>query len=716
MFITCFCNVQLLCHAQDRSVVRSMIERVLPGKSNAFSIRYINKENDHDVFELSGNSNKIIISGNNNISLAKAFYYYLVNYCHASLSCTGNQLQLPAVLPAVNGTIRKVSPYKYRFFLNYCTFSYTMAFWDWAMWEKELDWMAMHGVNLCLSITGQEAVWQNTLKQLGYNDAGIKAFIGGPAFTAWWLMGNLEGWGGPVPQHWIDEQKELQKKIVARMRELGMQPVLQGFYGMVPNSFRQKYPAANIHDPGEWLGFKRPAMLMPADSLFAPVAKIYYEEQGKLYGAAHYYQGDPFHEGGNIAGVELPAAGSGIYKAMQQYQPGAVWVLQNWQENPRQAMLQDIPVGQALIVNIMAEAKPQWGGKVKYWPERPGGFGPHDWIWSEIPNFGGRTGMTAKLDSTNFDIAEALDRSSTLKGIGIAPEAIGQDAVLYDLLYDLAWEKDTIDLQKWLNNYLYSRYGTPNPGMAKAWDILRHTVYNSTYGKKDPPIESIVCARPAWNRQSASAWGMGTLDYDPAALLPAWRQAVNAIPSLSSSDAFQYDAVNITRQVLDNYARTLYAQMQVAFRQKDLISFKKLSRSFLGLIADEDELLATRKEYMLGPWLAMAKNKGITQEEKYLYEWNARTQITTWTYDLNDVNDYACKEWSGLLKDYYLPRWQMFIAQCINVLHGNKAAEPDYFAFEKKWAGLHNDYPVTTKGDAIAEVQKLFNKYNGITY
>ena len=34
-----------------------------------------------------------------------------------------------------------------------------MAFWDWARWERELDWMAVQGINMPLAFTGQEFVW-----------------------------------------------------------------------------------------------------------------------------------------------------------------------------------------------------------------------------------------------------------------------------------------------------------------------------------------------------------------------------------------------------------------------------------------------------------------------------------------------------------------------------------------------------------------------------
>ena len=34
------------------------------------------------------------------------------------------------------------------------TASYSSAFWDWRRWEREIDWMALHGVNLPLAFTG----------------------------------------------------------------------------------------------------------------------------------------------------------------------------------------------------------------------------------------------------------------------------------------------------------------------------------------------------------------------------------------------------------------------------------------------------------------------------------------------------------------------------------------------------------------------------------
>ena len=50
----------------------------------------------------------------------------------------------------------------------------------------------MHG-NMPLAMTGQEAVWQNTLKKYGMNDDEIQSFLTGPAYGTWQWLSNIEG-------------------------------------------------------------------------------------------------------------------------------------------------------------------------------------------------------------------------------------------------------------------------------------------------------------------------------------------------------------------------------------------------------------------------------------------------------------------------------------------------------------------------------------------
>ena len=58
--------------------------------------------------------------------------------------------------------------------------------------------------------------------------------------------------------------------------------------------------------------------------------------------------------------------------------------------------------------------------------------------------------------------------------------------------------------------------------------------------------------------------------------------------------------------------------------------------------------MAARPEFKVGTWIEKARNLGTTPEEKDLYEWNARVQVTTWgnrvAADEGGLRDYAHKE------------------------------------------------------------------------
>lgn len=293
-----------------------------------------------DAFTLSARQGRLTIEASSSSAAATAVNYYLNHYCGMSLSHNGDNLHdlpsLPEVVPSV--TVR--SPFRYRYALNYCTYNYTYSFYDWNDWERELDWMALNGVNLMLAPLGTELIWARTLEDAGFTEEEIGDFIPGPAFTAWWLMGNLEGWGGPMSRGMMESRARMQRRILARMAELGIEPVLQGFWGMVPNKLREKYPDARIVDQGLWGRiFPRPAILLPEDPLFDRMADRYYSVLRELYGdSVKYLGGDLFHEGGDTTGMHVTRTASLIQASMQRHFPGSKWMLQGWSGNPKKEL------------------------------------------------------------------------------------------------------------------------------------------------------------------------------------------------------------------------------------------------------------------------------------------------------------------------------------------------------------------------------------------
>uniref|UniRef100_UPI004038A1CF alpha-N-acetylglucosaminidase TIM-barrel domain-containing protein n=2 Tax=Prevotellaceae TaxID=171552 RepID=UPI004038A1CF len=198
--------------------VDDILERIDKGASRKFQTILV--KSDKDFFEIdqkshpSSNSRKtsspIIIRGNSWVNIAVGVNWYLKHYAGIHISWNNMTAKIPAVLPRVEKKERHETDLKLRYDFNYCTFSYSMAFWDWNRWQKEIDWMALHGINMPLAIVGEECVWRNMLLKLGYTEEEVGKFIAGPAFLAWWEMNNLEGWGGPLPLNWYKQQEVLQ--------------------------------------------------------------------------------------------------------------------------------------------------------------------------------------------------------------------------------------------------------------------------------------------------------------------------------------------------------------------------------------------------------------------------------------------------------------------------------------------------------------------------
>ena len=611
------------------SPITGLLERIDKGASRKFVIERLKGEKD--FFELDQKGNKVVVRGNNYVSIATGINWYLKYYAGINLSWNGMKADLPEVLPPVLKKERHETDLKLRYDFNYCTFSYSMAFWDWKRWEQEIDWMALHGINLPLAMVGTDVVWKNVLEELGYTREEINAFIAGPGFQAWWLMNNLEGWGGPNPDSWYERQAELQKRILKRMREYGIEPVLPGYSGMVPHNAKDRL-GLNVADPGRWNGYPRPAFLQPTDPQFERIAALYYREMTRLYGKASYYSMDPFHEGGNTSGVDLEAAGKAIWKAMKQANPRAAWVVQAWGANPRPQMIRNLPAGDMVVLDLFSESRPQWGDPASSW-HRKEGFGQHDWLFCMLLNYGGNVGLHGKMAHLIEEFYKAKDSSfgKTLKGVGMTMEGIENNPVMYELLCELPWREQRFSKDEWLEGYLKARYGKSDSQVSQAWMLLSNTIYNCPAASTQQGThESILCARPSWKAYQVSSWSEMSDYYDPADVIRAAGMMVDAAERFRGNNNFEYDLVDIVRQAVAEKGRLMYRVLVDAYKAGDRELFKLSSDQFLRLILMQDRLLATRSEFKVGRWLESARNLGSTEEEKDWYEWNARVQITTW--------------------------------------------------------------------------------------
>lgn len=710
------CLICMLCLAvvvKAASPIQGLLERIDKGASRKFVIEQV--KSPTDFFELDQKGDKVVIRGNNYVSIATGLNWYLKYYAGVQLSWNGMTAQLPAVLPAVPQKERHETDLKYRYDFNYCTYSYTMAFWDWNRWEKEIDWMALHGINLPLAVVGADVVWYNVLTKLGYTKDEINEFIAGPAFQGWWLMNNLEGWGGPNPDSWYKQRETLQKQILKRMREYGIQPVLPGYSGMVPHNAKERL-GLNVSDPGLWCGYRRPAFLQPTDPRFNEIADLYYKEMTRLYGKADFYSMDPFHEGGSVAGVDLNAAGQAIWGAMKKANPKAVWVAQAWQANPRQKMIENLPAGDLIVLDLFAESRPQWGDPESTW-YRKEGFGKHDWLYCMLLNYGGNVGLHGKMKHVidEFYKAKTSSFGKTMKGVGMTMEGSENNPVMFELLCELPWRPVLFDKDEWLKNYTVARYGKADKTVQDAWLLLSNTIYNCpAKNTQQGTHESVFCGRPDYDVYQVSSWSEMEPYYKPEDIIRAAGMMLSAADAFKGNNNFEYDLIDIVRQAVAEKGRLVYPIMIDAYKAGEKELFAAASQRFLELILLQDKVLASRPEFKVGTWIEKARNLGTTPEEKDLYEWNARVQVTTWgnrvAADKGGLRDYAHKEWNGLLRDFYYNRWKVWIDCQKAQLDGAPVKAIDFYAIEEPWTKQTNPYSSQAEGDVIAVAKEVYAK------
>ena len=653
---------------------------------------------------------KIRITGNNDNSLAVGLNYYL-KHCagiHVSwLAC--EPIELPSQFWSPYKPIRKESLVKNRFFLNYCTFGYTMPWWKWEQWERFIDWMALNGITMPLAITGQEAVWYEVWKEFGMTDEEIRGYFSGPAHLPWHRMANLDGFGGPLPMSWIEGQKELQKRIVAREREFNMTPVLPAFAGHVPKRFAEMHPDADIRQLSAWCGFEPTCFLNSSDPLFAKIQKSFLEKQTALFGTDHIYGVDPFNEMDPPSWEPdyLANVARNIYGSLQQCDPAARWLQmtwvfyykrKSWTPERLRAYLTAVPQDQLVLLDYFCE-------KTEVWRTTDGFYG-QPFIWCYLGNFGGNTMLVGNINELEKKLAAALEEAgSNMTGIGSTLEAFDVSPQIYEYLFERAWEKQP-DVQQWIADWSHLRSG--NRDHPETWQLLNDSIYKdwSFYG-----LGTQLVARPSLEGHGTYyikpyySYNNDTLKSICKTLLRNYPYLIAPFEIFDGTDAYRYDLVNFFSQWMGNHFMDIRNDFTVAYKNRNVKEMKRQIKLANQLFEDVDMLLNTHPAFMLGPWIEAARDWGTTEAEKDYYEQQARTLLTIWGGPV--LNDYANRMWGGLVKDYYARRWNLFFEAVIQAVKEGKEFDEKAFGeelskFEQAWTESHTKYPV--------EPQKVENK------
>ena len=704
-------------------------------KSFRFEMRNTLEEGK-DIFEIKdGKDATIVIRGNSGLAMASGFNYYLKNYVNVDYNpLYGSNVNLDELKP-VGGKVVREAQVKERYALNFCAYSYTMSFWNWDEYEEFLDWCAMNGINLVLDIVGQEEVLRQTLLEFNYTDEEIKDYICGPAYFAWFYMQNLYSVGGPLPNAWFEQRAELGRKIHDRMQTYGINPVIQGFAGQVPETFAEKNKGAVLISTGNWSGFTRPTMLRTyltdaeeaagKVNYFSRAAEVFYEKQKNVFGnVSNYYATDPFHEGGYTGGLDTATIFEETQKEMLKSDQDAVWVMQQWQGNLNNNKVSGLEKDHTLILGLQADMKTYEKDDFERW-QMP-------WVYCMLHDFGGRMGLDGEVPVIAVDPIETLNNTNYMAGIGITAEGLENSPVVYELMFDTNWSKDPIDYYAWLKKYGERRAGGESESLWKAWKILLKTAYADKGITYQGAAETVINARPGDSFSSASTWGHSNILYDKAELDQALLLLAENYEAFQDSPAFQYDLADVAEQVLCNAAVEYHRLMVQAKNEKNLAEFEKLSAAFLNLIDLSDQILSATDEFMLGTWVE-ASRKMITDADdwtKDLFEFNARSLVTTWAGERpcnGGLKDYSNRKWAGLTGSFYKERWAIWIRNRIADLKGearnaaDAKAESNWFLWEYQWVNRKSDddngkYAFATEPSGVDLAKLARQAYDKFSY
>lgn len=671
------------------------LRRLLPDHADQFRLTLVTGA---ERFRVSGSTGRIEVAGTGPVALLTGVHWYLKYVCRAHISWSGSQLDLPHRLPAPRRPLERSATVPHRFAYNDTHDGYTAPYADWPRWERHIDVLALHGCNEILVTPGQEAVYHRLLMDFGYSDTEARTWLPAPSHQPWWLLQNMSEYGGPLSPALIERRTALGRRITDRMRELGMHPVLPGYFGTVPDGFVARNPGdARVIGQGGWNGLRRPDWLDPRTRAFADVAAAFYRHQQELFGGIDHFKMDLLHEGGTAGDVPVPDAARAVETSLRAARPDATWVILGWQANPRPALLNAIDTSKVLIVDGLSDLdsvtdrETEWGGT-------PYAFGT-------IPNFGGRTTIGANTDRWTEKFTAWRDKpGSALVGTAYMPEAAERDPAALELFSELAWREEKTDRDAWFAGYADFRYGAEDRSARAAFAALATTAYSltSTDGR---PHHSLFGRRPSLTTSIGTA-------FDPAGFDRAFAALLGVRPSLRDSDAYRHDLTDLARQALANRSRTLQLPLRAAYVDKDTETFRAITALWLKLMRLSDTMAGCHRSFLLGPWLEDAKRLATDPEEAVELERTARVLVTTWAdrSAANHLSNYAGRDWQGLINDVHLPQWEAYLTEQADAMaEGRTPRSFDWYPAEEAWTKDRRPYPVRPTGDAHRTALRVYD-------
>lgn len=693
--------------------IKQLFSRVTPQIKDIFEIKPIESDNGFDCCEYYDENGKIILCGNNKVMIAHAYYNYIRKYCGAYFTHTGSNCLDIKDAPAPEH-FRKTVKQKKRVYLDYITHSNSTWLWTWEDWEKELDFMAMSGINMALNVVGNDALMFYALVNSGLSQRSAAFFISGPAFYAWQITGKLDMYLPRNDFSTYDDQIILAKKIYTRMLELDIEPILSTYGGQCTEKIFKVFNKPKYYKCDQWNAFPQVRKFDILDDGFKKIFKEYLFVQEEKIGKAKYYMCDylcNFQNRTSRQGIMKKRAAE--YERLLNFcvdtdKPCIVFPSEGYNKY----FLEGITKCDKLVLDIDGTMF-----------EKTNHFNNFDCIIGNTHNNSPHQSLRGDLIELSKNNYAILSNSyENIVGVGFFPESLEQNPVYHELMFDIMSENAEIDLKAWLKDYTKRRYGEESEKINKAYEILLETCYSEENSKTD--IGSTVCTRPTLDIKHTSPFDKIEVSYDNKKLFKSLKLLLE---SENSSYNMKYTLVMVFRQVIDNFAYKIYKNIINAYYERNEDEYKANGKVFLEVFDDLDEVLSSfDKTNAYEVFMKLKENVRDDQEEA-MTTLNYLASHTIWGPMILDNRryDYNWICLSDFLLEYYGERWVNFFDYISNNFNrkGNlekkspmQFYDRDQFAFNQFYESMAKyekkiilEYtPAQSKSSDAREVVKSF--------
>lgn len=670
--------------------IEGLISRTLGDEYiDFFEINILPDNVEKDYFRLFSIGEKIVIEGNNPNSLSIALNYYFEHYLKQTYNrFDDKKLNVPLPMPLVTEFIEKKIDVKYRYNYNYVAYGYTMAYWDFDDWQREIDWMALNGFNVALNLVGYEEVIRRFLSEFGFSFSDIVEYLTTPIYLPWMYMGNISKIGGEMTPEWFEERSKLSVKINNRMDELGIFPVHQVYIGQFPFSQKLEF---DILQGGYWSKIKGSDRLSFINNDYEILSNVFYEKQREVMGETKYFSGDLFHEGGNFYNYDIQDVANRILSTLKKNEGNdSIWMMQSWGHSPSSEIIERLDKSNILILDLYSQVNTRWHGNSKFngmsWNNKE--FDNSNWIFGILNNFGGRSGLYGHFLHSISEFYDAKNRAEYLVGIGSTSEAIGYNDFIDELVTELIFE-DKINVDEFVERYTINRYGGYNKKIVDGFYILLDTVYNPVVDiYHEGASESIINARPSFDVKSSSKWGRIHKNYNSDVLEKSLELYFSVYDEFKDNKFYINDLTEIASEVINNLIYDYYDDLKKAYKRDNNYELLNIRNKFLYLINLQANILYYNDRKSLTKIIDDIKKLNYDDYFKDTLIYNKKTILTTWYDKLvsedDGLRDYGNTDFYELIGNLYYNRWKRFFDEIMYSNDLDKGKYDDY-RFDLKW-------------------------------